>query len=409
MRRSGILIRARRRPLRALAAAASVFAAVVAWTLFAGPAATAVARGGECALPRTSAHHSEGVDTWNAAFPRPGTALDAVMVFLSFPDAVPALTPAEVAADHFPATSAFYDRASYGRFQLRAHPVERWIPMPHRSTDYLIRRDWDANRRAGYLRDAIAAADPVVDFSAYDLVYLVADPNAPGVDADATKVVNLGVPMRADGTELRRLVTVFEQHPPDHNVLAHETGHVFDLPDLYSRPAPGSDADWDTRVGDWDLMGSQFGLAPEPFAWHKWKFGWLEDRQVQCVSRRGTSWHELTPLETAGGTKLVVVRTGRHTALAIEARTATGNDAGLCREGVLLYQVRSNRESGAGPVTVLDGHPATSACQDGSAYPPLADAPLGTGESYAYGAGLVRVTVESRSADGSWAVKVSEG
>lgn len=408
MRRSGILIRARRRPLRAMAAAASVFAAVVAWTLVAGPAAAA-APGGDCALPRTTAHHSEGVDTWNASYPRPTTALDAVMIFLSFPDAVPALTPQEVAADHFPETSRFYDRASYGQFQLRAHPLDHWFKMPRNSTDYGIRRDWDPDLRTGYLRDAIAVADPSVDFSAYDFVYLVADPDAPGVDADATKVVNLATPMRADGTDLRRLVTVFEQHPPDHNVLAHETGHVFDLPDLYSRPAIGSDADWDTHVGDWDLMGSQFGLAPEPFAWHKWKFGWLRDSQVQCVSRRGTSWHELTPLETAGGTKLVVVRTGQRTALAIEVRTAAGNDVGLCREGVLLYKVRSGTESGEGPVDVLDGHPATSACHDGSAYPQLADAPLGVGESYSYDAGLVHVTVASRSLDGSWAVKVSEG
>lgn len=92
-------------------------------------------------------------------------------------------------------------------------------------------------------------------------MYFVADPDAPGVDSDATKVVNLDVPLHADGTDIRRVVTVFEKHPPDRLVLAHETGHVFDLPDLYHRPMDGK-GDWDTYVGDWDLMGSQFGLAP---------------------------------------------------------------------------------------------------------------------------------------------------
>ena len=66
-------------------------------------------------------------------------------------------------------------------------------------------------------------------------------------------------------------------HPPDRNVLAHETGHVFDLPDLYHRPTDGK-GDWDTYVGDWDVMGSQFGLAPDLFGWHKWKLGWLDAR-----------------------------------------------------------------------------------------------------------------------------------
>ncbi len=33
-------------------------------------------------------------------------------------------------------------------------------------------------------------------------------------------------------------------------------------------------------------MGSQFGLDPEPFAWHKWKLGWLDaDEQHENDSR----------------------------------------------------------------------------------------------------------------------------
>jgi M6 family metalloprotease-like protein len=310
-----------------------------------------------------------------------------------------------VAADHNPATSRFFDRASYGRFSLRIHAVRRWFRMPAASSSYEIRRDWDAGRRSRYLHDAIAAADGGVDFSAYDMVYLVADPHAPGVDSDATKVVNLAEPIHADGTVVRRLVTLFENHPPDRNVLAHETGHVFDLPDLYYRPPAGSNADWDTHVGDWDLMGSQFGLAPDPFAWHKWRLGWLVAGQVRCVPRNGTSWHELTPLEVPGGTKLLVLRTGPDAALAIEARAARGNDTAGCTQGVLLYRVRSDRRSGDGPIEVLDGHPGTSACPGTSVYPPLADAPLGLGDSYAFG--RTRITVMDRTRDGAWTVRVS--
>ena len=41
--------------------------------------------------------------------------------------------------------------------------------MPRPSTDYLINRDWDAADRTAYLRDALTAADPVIDFHGYDL------------------------------------------------------------------------------------------------------------------------------------------------------------------------------------------------------------------------------------------------
>ncbi|MEU5047057.1 M6 family metalloprotease domain-containing protein [Streptomyces griseorubiginosus] len=404
--------------LRSTAAVFTTMAALAATSLVTGHSAAEPFSSAPCTLERTEAHHSEGLDTWNSAYPRPARALDAVMVFLSFPDARPLTSPAELTADHFPATTRFFEQASYGRFTLRPHALRHWIRMPRPSTSYAIQRDWSAPDRAAYLRDALAAADPQVDFSRYDVVYFVADPDAPGVDSDATKVVNLDVPLRADGTDIRRVVTVFEKHPPDRLVLAHETGHVFDLPDLYHRPADGK-GDWDTYVGDWDLMGSQFGLAPDLFAWHKWKLGWLERRQVVCV--RGPEPKRLTlePLETgpgnAGifgpgrGTKLAVVRTGDDSVLAFEARGAVGPDAAVCRQGVLIYRVRSGTASGTGPVQVIDAHPRTEACWENSVYPPLADAPVDTGETFTVPDTEVQVKVTGRTPTGSWNVEITAG
>ncbi|WP_432022451.1 M6 family metalloprotease domain-containing protein [Streptomyces parvus] len=402
----------RRPPLRSLAAAATSLLALAATSLVAGPAAAATGDAAPCALPRTAAHHSLGLNTWNAAYPRPDQGLDAVMIFLSFPDSEPVLTPGELTADHFPATTRFFERASYGRFTLRPHPQRSWTQMPRDSTWYAIERDWNAERRTAYLRDAIAAADDDVDFSRYDVVYLVADPDAPGVDSDATKVVNFDRPLRADGHDIRRVVTVFEQHPPDRNVLAHETGHVFDLADLYHRPTDGK-GDWDTYVGDWDVMGSQFGLAPDLFGWHKWKLGWLGGRQVVCV--QGSADLTLEPVAAAPvpggsiGTRLAVVRTGSDSALVIEARSATGNDRDTCSEGILIYRVRSETASGGGPVEVVDTHPETGACWDRSVYPPLADAPLRVGETFTVPGAGTRVEVADRTPSGSWTVRITAG
>ena len=451
--------------LRSVAAVFTTMSALAATSLIAAPSVAEPFDTAPCALERTEAHHSEGLDTWNAAYPRPARRLDAVMVFLSFPDSVPGTTPAELTADHFPLTTHFFERASYGRFTLRPHPLRHWLRMPRPSTAYAIQRDWNMSHRAAYLRDALAVADREVDFSRYDVVYFVADPDAPGVDSDATKVVNLDTPLRADGTDIRRVVTVFENHPPDRLVLAHETGHVFDLPDLYHRPVDGK-GDWDTYVGDWDLMGSQFGMAPDLFGWHKWKLGWLEPRQVMCVRGVGAGARAarltLEPLAVGpgvpaqtgaagapgvfgrsgafggsggfggsrglggsggpggsgpvggvpgfglgNGIKLAVVRTGPESALAFEVRGPVGNDMQACRQGVLVYRVRSRTESGGGPVEVIDAHPRTEACWEESVYPPLADAPVGIGESFTVPGEGVRVEVEGRTASGAWTVKIA--
>ncbi|CAL9559674.1 hypothetical protein SUDANB178_04571 [Streptomyces sp. enrichment culture] len=411
--------------LRSTAAVCTTMSALAATSILTGPSAAEPFSTAPCALHRTEAHHSEGVDTWNTAYPRPAGTLDAVLVFLSFPDSAPRTTPEELTADHFPATTGFYAQSSYGRFTLRPHPLDRWLRMPRPSTSYAIRRDWSAKDRADYLRDAFAVADKEVDFSRYQVVYLVADPDAPGVDSDATKVVNLDAPLRADGTDIHRVVTVFEDHPPDRLVLAHETGHVFDLPDLYHRPADGK-GDWDTHVGDWDLMGSQFGLAPDLLGWHKWRLGWLDPRQVVCV--RGAAPSRLTleplaagpgaPLPVAGGgsafglghgVKLAVVRTGPESALAFEARGPAGADHGACRQGILVYRVRGGAASGDGPVQVVDAHPRTEACWEDSVYPPLADAPVFLGERFTVPGDGVRVEAEGRTASGAWTVTITPG
>lgn len=399
---------------RRVATVLNALSAFMGMALVAGPF-TAAAVTPSCALPRSDVHHSLGTDTWNTDFPRPDEPLDAAMLFLSFPDSRPFTSPAKLAKDHFPATSDFFSRASYGRFDLRPHPTKRWLEMPSPSTGYGIQRDWDPEARTTFLNDAIDAADPHIDFSRYDIVYLVADPDAPGVNADATKVVNFDEPVDVDGDVLHRLVTVFEQSPPDRNVLAHETGHAFDLPDLYRRPDEGV-GDWDTHVGDWDLMGSQFGLAPDLFAWQKWKVGWLERQNIVCLpARDGAAKVALRPLGSrplgsAEDNRLAVIRTGLDEALAVEVRGSRGSDRGLCRSGVLLYWVHSDRGSTEGPVEVVDGHPGTQSCADASVYPALADAPLRAGEDFVTErGGGVRVEVERRVADGGYEVNIRRG
>jgi hypothetical protein len=104
----------------------------------------------------------------------------------------------------------------------------------------------------------------------------------------------------------------------------------------------------------WNEPGAHF------LAWEKWKLGWLDASQLTCLNQPGSVTTTITPLERAGGLKAVVVPTGSSSAYIVEARRRIGQDARLCREGVLVYFVDATVRSGYGPVHVRPAERDTS-------------------------------------------------
>jgi hypothetical protein len=110
----------------------------------------------------------------------------------------------------------------------------------------------------------------------------------------------------------------------------------------------------------------------------------------------------LSPLGTTGGSKAVVLALGQTRALVAEARTASGIDAGIHKEGVLVYTVDSSVESGFGPVRVAPADPLDPAL----GYTTFFDAPRAVGESVEVEG--IRVTVVSQDTEG-YRVELSRG
>lgn len=160
--------------------------------------------------------------------------------------------------------------------------------------------------------------------------------------------------MTLDGKTIKAGAVLGTDWGSHRHLLAHEGGHTISLPDLYGGPGGHG------YIGSWDLMGNLGGVAPDRFAWHKWKPGWLDDNQISCVRTWNTSvTTTLSPVETAGGTKVAVVRYGNSTAYVAEVRARLVNDSRACKTGVLVYKVDSVVASGSGPVRVMDSRPAS--------------------------------------------------
>ncbi|MGA2260374.1 MAG: hypothetical protein ABSH28_02940 [Acidobacteriota bacterium] len=129
--------------------------------------------------------------------------------------------------------------------------------------------------------------------------------------------------------------------------LTHESGHTFGFPDLYMY-APttvnGVRVNQFFFCGGWDMMGNIAGHSTDYLGWHKWKLRWIRDDQVDVISQSGSEAMAcyLSPIETPGGSKIAVIRTGLSTAYVAEFRTKLGINALDGRgkySGVLLYRI----------------------------------------------------------------------
>ncbi len=356
---------------------------------------------------------TEGVPTAGGYARSTGT-VHALTLMIDFSDAPGDGSALDRFHEFFPQTQEWFRTASYGRLDYRPEtPITHWLRMPKPFEEYGIERG--APFDPGYrklVQDIVAAADPTVNFREYDLLNVLMTPNAGPSALDTVLSVtfagNPDAPV-ADGVPIANASFVYSRQDDGsgtydrtgYRVLPHENGHVFGLPDLYTQEGGGA-------VGHWDIMSEDWGADNDLLGWHKWKLGWLDADQVSCASRHGSAEYTLTPLERAGGPKLVFVPLDGSTGYALELRTREGNDETVCRPGVLIYKVNAGVDTGRGPVTVYDAHRNSGGCtRSPNVQAELSDAPFAPGETFKDPQSKIRIDVAAADLDGNYRVRVT--
>lgn len=394
-----------------IAAVTLVLAVTTATPTTAAALPPAPRRAGACVLPSVEdVTMSEGFPINSSTFAKATGRVRALTLFIDFPDARAEASAAQRYAEFFPAAQKWFATSSYGRLRYEPQPVLKYFTMPRKFSDYGIVRGygWDVHERM--MHDLVRVADAEVDFTAYDLVNVLVTPNA-GPPATETVLsvtwTGAAADVTDDGAALDKVSVLYGHDVAKYRVLNHENGHIFGLPDLYS----GFDFQATDRwAGQWDMMSLDWGMHSDFFAWHKWRLGWLDNVQVDCVTGPGVTEHTLSPVEYAGGKKLVVVPDGPTSALAVEVRAKTGNDRDGCSEGVLLYRVRTDVPTGYGPVRVIDSRPGTKACQgSSSSFNSYNDAPFHVGDLFRDQQAKVQVRVMHKHRKGAYTIRVTKG
>lgn len=289
-------------------------------------------------------------------------------LFVEFPDRLAANSPDPYKdpspyLDFLKGAVEWFRLASYDqfRFSLASPQAEKrlgWIKMDKNATQY--RSGANTVPMHDYIAEACQKAYDQWGVKAddYDLLLIMPPRGQSGLSNGPTYLHN-------KGNGKNRVMYVDKDKKPHYIDTAitagndlwrwgyrwaiHESGHTFGLPDLYSY-APTIK---DVRIGSfffcggWDMMGHIAGQSTDFLAWHKWKLHWIRDDQVDVVTRSSAqpTTHNITPVETPGGTKMVVVRTGLATAYVAEFRTKLGINALDQRgkyTGVIIYRINAN-------------------------------------------------------------------
>jgi len=292
--------------------------------------------------PQSVTWYTEGATNYSI-FLRPNGQINAILLFVKF-DKDPQPPPGE--AEQIAKTlldgntvSQFYSDQSHTEIQLYTNTHLPQQGQPWKSINNRFYRPvWNESiPHQEYVRAVVAAFADEVDFSQYQIVLIAAS------KASITNTAALIFPPNSQPPEsVSHFATfgndAFDAQPFKH--AAHEIGHSFGLPDLYTSATA---IDW--PVGGWDIMSDVFTAQAQFLAWTRYKLGWIANDRYEFYSPtppelldvRGT----LNPLTGEYGTVMVVVELVNRTRLLVlqVAPPLPGATGDAANGGLLVYTV----------------------------------------------------------------------
>jgi M6 family metalloprotease-like protein len=329
--------------------------------------------------------------------------IKALIIPVDFADVIGQRAPAEEFTPMTDGMNDFFYKMSGNKVKFDYQVLKSWVRMPVSSTFHKL-GTWNQGDPYSYWKLAVETADPLVDYSQFDVVYVLSPREIPwasiaygpagplnsvGISTNDGPITNITL-SGADAWQNIARGTPWRW-------ISHETGHLFGLHDLYVNPG-------DAVYGTWDLMSNNWAVgAIEINSWNRYLLGWLTDSQINCLNAAEITSTGVTqlinPIERVNDlTKAVVVRLSSTKILVIESRRNEGFDVlTTSQEGTLVYTVDMTIQSIKGGWKVQR--------RPGSIDPQFTDAALRVGDVITVDG--LRIEVVSRDQNGD-TVKVSK-
>ena len=329
--------------------------------------------------------NQSGSPTMSNAFPRAtgrlvnNGVIRALIIPVSFTDLPGTGEPSQIYRSMAEGTHKFFYKQSQGQVSFEFTTLKSYVNLNVSVKNFNL-GSYNGGDAAGLFKAGLAAADPIVDFSKFDVVYVLPPSNV------ASNQIAYGpaFPNNIDGQDFRtqdgRVMNGSiggadawqSLEGAGWKWMAHETGHLFGLFDWYT-------LDNTNPYGPWDIMSLNWSTeAIELNAWNRYISGWLDESQVRCIEKVDL---DVSPKEFAvevmgvdsKKVKSAMVKLSDLKILVFEARATAGLDKlAPSNSGLLIYTVDVSIPSIMG-IAKTHSRPGVSEA--------LFDAPLRIGES----------------------------
>lgn len=338
-----------------------------------------------------------GAPSMSNAFPRATGRLvnngivRALIIPVSFTDLPGTGDPRRVYRLMAEGTHNFFYKQSQGQVSFRFTTLKNYVNLNVSVKSFNL-GSYAGGDAGGLFAAGLAAADPIVDFSKFDAVYVLPPssvamnqiawgPAFPdGVDGEGF--------FTQDGRVMNGSVGGADAWQSLEGAgwkwMAHETGHLFGLFDWYTD-------DGTNPYGPWDIMADNWSTAAiELNAWNRYISGWLGESQVHCLEKTSL---DVSPKEflvevlgvDSKKVKAAMVKLSDSKILVLEARATAGLDRiAPANSGLLIYTVDVSIPTIMGIAKTHSRPGVTKA---------LTDAPLKVGETLTIDG--VRITISS--------------
>ena len=302
-------------------------------------------------------------------FPRPRNATAhlgehrAITLFVYFDD-----LPAEQKQidewknNQIPTFERFAEAMSYGKLKYKVDTFDQFLHIKKSVLSYNLDTAHDAPMKpnadaAGLIRDAVAVADPFVDFSKYKFINVVT--------AATTKIGFEGVLggggeglLTADGVRFYAAtfgpIREYVDDPLKKIWLLHEAGHLWGLIHPFNT---GGDSWGRPGYPKFSAMANGATRAPEFLAWEKFVLGWFREDQVACLSAPTQDSFTIKVSDLAPNTpgiKMFAIKLSDNEVIVLESRKVS-RDSQITpdEEGIFAYHVNADILSNLGTAKVI--------------------------------------------------------